>query len=452
MNPGPPRAAPAVIETSPAPPPIEAREFASLMAPLGPFESQPRIAVAVSGGADSMALALLADRWARDRGGRITALTVDHGLRQGSAEEARTVAGWLGARDIAHQSLQWRGAKPRTGRQAAAREARYALMQAWCRQQDCLHLLLAHHRHDQAETHLIRLEAGSGGDGLAAMAAISERRHLRLLRPLLGVDKARLRASLIARSQDWTEDPSNRDPAYARSRLRADGGASVQDHQARIRSLGRRRAAVEGETASLLARIARFDNAGYCRFEPTALAAADPRLARRALARMLVTASGSVHAPRGERLDRLLDALAGARLEAGLTLGGCRIVPFRGDIMVCREPAAARERIAITGTGAYRWDNRFTLRIDAISTGAYEIARLGRDGWAQLTQADPRHRASPIPPPVRPSLPGLFAGSRLIAAPHFGFAARGQAGGGEIMVCGQFEPTMPLAGPVFGVV
>ena len=435
--------------------PIGAPEFASLMAPLGPFETAPRIAVAVSGGADSMALALLADRWAGERDGRITALTVDHALRAESTDEARIVAGWLGARGIAHRTLRWHGPKPRTGKQAAARAARYALLLDWCRREGCLHILVAHHRQDQAETYLIRREAGSGPDGLAGMAGISERSHARLLRPLLGLGKDRLLATLRARSQDWIEDPSNRDAAYARTRLRAGAGPTPGECENTCLPLGRRRAALEGETAALLARIAVVDGAGFCRFERKALAAAEPGIARRALARMLVTVSGAVYAPRGKRLDRLLGALTGTQSFAARTLAGCRIVPYRAKIVVCREPAAAGARVAVAGSGAYRWDNRFTLHITGIEASggeALEIARLGRGGWVQLGAADPKFRATPIPQPVRLSLPAVFGGTRLLAVPHLGFAAADAAPAPGIVAFAAFAPTIALAGPVFGVV
>src|SRR5205823_2951019 len=151
------------------------------------FEARPRLAVAVSGGPDSMALLLLADRWARQRGGEAWGLTVDHGLRPESAGEARIVAGWLAARGMAHEILVWSGDKPATGIQEAAREARYALLAGWCRAHGILHLLTAHHREDQAETYLIRRRAGSGVDGLAAMSAVRELPGCRIVRPLLSV-------------------------------------------------------------------------------------------------------------------------------------------------------------------------------------------------------------------------------------------------------------------------
>ena len=183
----------AVVVTERTPHALDA-VFAKTMARFGPFEPKPRLAVAVSGGADSLALALLADRWARAQGGRITAVTVDHALRPEAAAEARQVGRWLKAAKIRHVTLRWTppaplkklagGTRP-ANLQSAARDARYQLLTGWCRDHAVLHLLLAHHRDDQAETLLLRLARGSGLDGLAAMAPLVERASLRLLRPLL---------------------------------------------------------------------------------------------------------------------------------------------------------------------------------------------------------------------------------------------------------------------------
>ncbi|HEX6092958.1 MAG TPA: ATP-binding protein, partial [Dongiaceae bacterium] len=111
--------------------PLTDDEFTALMDRLGPFEARPHIAVAVSGGRDSLCLALLLQRWVRRRRGQITALTVDHGLRPDSAAEARTVGRWLRAQKIGHAILTWNRRNqppPESGLQAAAREARYRLL------------------------------------------------------------------------------------------------------------------------------------------------------------------------------------------------------------------------------------------------------------------------------------------------------------------------------------
>ena len=157
---------------------------------------------------------------ARSRGGRIIALTVDHRLRPEAAAEAAQVAAWLGARGIAHRTLVRRGR-----RRAATSRLRRATRAIDCSRNfapapGVLHLLTAHHREDQGETLLLRLARGSGLDGFAAIAAVSERAACRVLRPLLGVARARLAATLAAMGQPWIEDPSNLDPAYARVRLR----------------------------------------------------------------------------------------------------------------------------------------------------------------------------------------------------------------------------------------
>src|SRR5262245_11003154 len=179
------------------------------MARLGPFERAPHIAVAVSGGPDSLALTLLLAEWAQARGGRVDALTVDHRLRPESATEAAQVGRWLAPLPgVTHHILPWSDPKPETGIQAAARDARYRLLAAHCRDHAILHLCVAHHRDDQHETHRLRAGHGSGPIGLAGMSAIRPLEGVRLLRPLLGVAKAELVALLEARGQSWIADPS----------------------------------------------------------------------------------------------------------------------------------------------------------------------------------------------------------------------------------------------------
>ena len=134
-------------------------------------------ALAVSGGSDSTALMVLFADWLRQAerdAGLHTVLVVDHGLRPGSADEARAVADRAAALGFRHAVLAWQGPKPHTGIQAAARAARYRLMAEHMTAHDIGCLLTAHTRDDQAETLLMRLARGSGVDGLAAMAPWTE--------------------------------------------------------------------------------------------------------------------------------------------------------------------------------------------------------------------------------------------------------------------------------------
>lgn len=178
--------------------------------------------MAVSGGADSLALAHLLSQRVK----KLHVLTVDHGLRPESTDEARHVsniiAQWPNA---VHQTLTWSGRKPKTGIQEAARNARYHLMAAYCRDHGIGHLALAHHADDQAETFLIRLTHGSGLDGLAGMAALTPYdASLTLWRPLLKYGHKDLIAYCRANKLAWVEDPGNHNDHFTRVRLRQSRG------------------------------------------------------------------------------------------------------------------------------------------------------------------------------------------------------------------------------------
>lgn len=162
--------------------------IAGLMAPLGPFERPPSIAVAVSGGSDSLGLGLLLADWVHERGGQLIVLTIDHGLRaEAAAECARVAEIFTAIPNCSAHILSWQGEKPQHGLQAAARVARYALLADWCRAHGVLHLAVAHTAEDQAETVAMRRAHGSGPLGLAGMAALRPEAGVRLLRPLLRV-------------------------------------------------------------------------------------------------------------------------------------------------------------------------------------------------------------------------------------------------------------------------
>lgn len=185
--------------------------------------SAPAIVLAVSGGPDSVALMWLAARWRRglSRGPRLLAVTVDHGLRAEAAREARDVKRLAQSLEVPHRTLRWTGPKPKTGVPAAAREARYRLLAQAARKHGATHVLTAHTRDDQAETLLMRMLRGSGIAGLSAMARETEREGVQLARPLLDISKAQLIATLNKARVGFADDPTNRDPAFTRPRLRA---------------------------------------------------------------------------------------------------------------------------------------------------------------------------------------------------------------------------------------
>jgi tRNA(Ile)-lysidine synthase len=220
------------------------------------LEGLPGLVLAVSGGPDSTALLVLAARWAKrlKRAPKLLAVTIDHGLRPDAAREAAAVKRLARRLGVRHSTLHWRGDKPKTGLQEAARNARYHLLAQAAVCAGYGHILTAHTLDDQAETVLFRLARGSGLFGLAGMARASplpapKTPEIFLLRPLLHVAKARLIATLEAARIGYSDDPTNRDPRYTRAR--------GSDH----RGGGRSRAQRAGAAAVAAARSDRVRNA-----------------------------------------------------------------------------------------------------------------------------------------------------------------------------------------------
>ena len=403
---------------------IDDAQFADLMVAVGPFAARPRLAAATSGGADSLALCLLAAEWARCRRGTFAALTIDHRLRSDAAAEARSLGVWLRKRAIAHRIIRWQGDKPTNAIQHTARDARYRLLSAWCREHHVVHLLLGHHRDDQAETLMLRLSRGSGLDGLAAMQSVVERDGVRYLRPCLGVSHARLVATLEKMQQPWIEDPSNRDHRFARVRLReqfARGALASKDVAEAARSIGRRRAVRDIETSELLAMAAEVDPRGFCRLRHRAMHAVGAAAIRRAVGRIILCIGAAAYAPRRARIDKLVDAIQAGRGFPARTLGGCRIVQHDGELMICREFGRIGKPARLIMGQTTRWDDRYDVKLgNGARAKGLTVAAYGGNRWPEgRAETDALVRVS-LPPIVIAPLPAVFQGSKLVAVPHLG--------------------------------
>ena len=187
----------------------------------GQRPNDERLALAVSGGADSMAMLALAAAACR---GRVIAATVDHRLRAAAADEARLVTNWCRARGVAHATLPLDRPPGPSGVQEAARAARYDALGSWALAHGARSLATAHHADDQAETFLMRAVRGSGAAGLSGIRArrrlCVEAGELVVVRPLLGWRRAELRALATGAGVPFVDDPGNDDPHYERVRVR----------------------------------------------------------------------------------------------------------------------------------------------------------------------------------------------------------------------------------------
>lgn len=376
-----------------------AGRFAAAMAGLGPFGMPPRLAVGVSGGADSMALAVLAEGWARERGGSVRALIVDHGLRQGSAAEADATQARLDCLGIEAGRIRL-ALESGPALQARARLARHTALADAARAAGLVHLLLGHHAADQDELRAMR--ALRGPRGAEGMAVIAARDDVVLLRPLLGIARAELRGFLEVNRIGWVEDPSNADPRFERARIRAVGPAVDTESGAHE---AERRARQECAMARVLARRVRLYPEGWAVID-------DDSLPPDALAALLRVIGGAVYPPARAAVNRLAAELRSA------TLGGVRVmaagrhgIARRGTgWMLVREAACCAG--AVKAVPGAVWDGRFRIRV--VPPGADRMGALGR--WA--AEHNPGRR---LPAAVIEALPGFFRGEEVIAAPHLGF-------------------------------
>ncbi|MFD1110420.1 tRNA lysidine(34) synthetase TilS [Pseudoroseomonas ludipueritiae] len=372
------------------------------MAPLGPFGAAPRLAVGVSGGPHSLALALLARDWVQARGGSLLGLVVDHGLRRESGEEARWAFDTLKACGIPSEVIAL-GLPRGAAVQERARAARLEAMLARCGALGLPWLLLGQHRADQAETVLFRALRGSGPAGLAGIPAARAAGEALLLRPLLEMAPARLEALLKANGVVPLRDPSNLDPRFTRARLRlaladpgGEGGGIAALAEAG-QAFARRRARLEDAVAARLAATLRLAPEGWARLDAAALG--QDAVALAALAALLRLLSGSEHAPGQEAVATLLRRGQG-------TLHG---VQWRDDLL-CREAAAcAPPSPAMPGS---RWDGRW--RVLAAPEGS-SIGALGAESGGISRAA-----RLGLPARVLAGLPALRRGARLLTVPALG--------------------------------
>lgn len=362
------------------------------------------VAIAVSGGSDSLALLDLVVLRAGDR--PVLGVTLNHGLRPEAADEAAMVAQICAERGVPHTILHWTGWDGAGNLQAAAREARYGLIGAWAAGQGVAQVWLGHTRDDVAETLLIRLGRAAGLDGLARMAPLFQRAGVTWARPLLDIPRADLRAHLGTRGMAWAEDPSNADDSYARARVRKGMAGLGLDAAALAHS-----AAALADARSLVTEVMAREWAACVTVQGGDLLIRAPDAGPEVLRRLLVAALRVVG---GQAWPVRHAALADlrSRLEGGgrHTLAGCLVTRKGATWRIAREWQAVRD---LTGPTTAPWDHRWHLH------GPHHAGLTVR-ALGQGIALCPDWRAAGLPRSSQLAGPAIWMGDRLIAAPLAG--------------------------------
>ena len=375
--------------------PLTSGEFNNIMATVD-MGSPNKIAVAVSGGCDSLSLTFLLKEWCNKKDVTLVALTVDHGLRDESAQEAARVGTWLKHLDIEHHILTWVGHKPSSNIQDAARRARYSLLGQWCADNEVSHLFLAHHKNDQAETFLLRLFRGSGVDGLSAMEAVAKFptesglvSYPKIYRPLLDVSKDRLELYLNEKNQKWIEDPSNEDRKFARIQIREllgktdIDGLNLDKMAATAYRMRRVRSFLDDQTEEAESNYVVYDKLGYASLKCDFYQHVHDEILLRLLSKILKKVGGNSYPPRHLKLEQLLDKLKQAEFP-GQTLAGVMVFGSgENSLIFSREINKIPTEVNVSKPKQILWDGRFILSSSQIDGQIVPISKNIINGFFQ---------------------------------------------------------------------
>ena len=423
--------------------PVSDEQFADT---VGEFSKLSHLALAVSGGADSTFLMCM---FARQQGlhekhgthfPHLSVLTVDHGLRPASSDEVKIVVQKAKSLGLPVKALKWEHAGITSGVQDQARRARYRLMIEAVKEIGADALLTAHNLEDQVETMLMRMGRGSGIDGLSGMTRTIETDGIKIIRPMLGISRKQILATLKHLDETWIEDPSNQDDRFERVRIRElIGHLSAADIVPEklalsIERLGRAKQALNYYTDQFIAKHVEQHTSGFCEINRDEFVNLPEDVAIRVVNSLLQKYGGGSDYSSLSSLEELFDWLNRApyredsenRTASGRTLSGCLLRLRKKSILIGRDPGRIdKAGEPISGQQTILWDRRFLVHIPkhlqhdelrirplAIAYEAKQEAHASADKESELLKRDPA-----LPAFVQKALPGMFAGDKLLAVP-----------------------------------
>ena len=398
------------------------------------------LAVAVSGGSDSMALLRLAHVYCGQAHKKIVALTVDHGLRAASADEARQVAAWCDDLGVEHHILHWEY-QGKGNLSAVARDGRYRLMADFCWARGIEHLYTGHTVDDQAETVLMRLARGSGVDGLAGMARETPLWGITVVRPfVLDQTRERLREILREFGQEWIDDPTNDDPSYDRVKARQvfehlePLGISVSSLSGLAHRMGLAKQVLQHQADELIQNAVFLSPMGFAELDVNAFADAETETACRVIGQTINLISGNGGRPRLSVEEEMLEWMLKRDTTGGKTFAHCTFRPNGDRFNILREVircAPKTQPAEINGL----WDGRFYF--DIVSNkdvSGLQVGALGEVGIAQIPKDNVDYSVAWLAAPreARLATPALWRGDVLVNAPLAPWTA--ETNGPELVV------------------
>ena len=391
--------------------------------------SSCKVAVAVSGGVDSIVLLHLAINWAqRNNFSLPVVLTVDHKLRPESQKEANFVSSYARQLGVNSFILNWEKQSVAGNVQSQARKARYKLLTEWCKKNSIQYLLVAHHRNDQAETFLLRLERGSGIDGLSSMDYKAFSHGICILRPLLDFSRSDIEKYAKFHQLKWIEDESNQNLKYRRTLYRnllnTSDNQDILTQRISTSILHMRRAtqALIHYTRLAFDECVHVHDLGYIEIKLDEFYKLPEEIALRVLLYSIMAIGNKHYKPRYSSLTLIFDKILNKNCDINQTLFECKIKKYGENILIIREASKIKEiSVDLPTNKTIKWDNRFECTIICNQKCSVTIAPLSK------TQKIPDHlRQYNCCSEIFYSLPVVQRDGEIIAYPymecqHFSF-------------------------------
>ncbi|WP_395463306.1 tRNA lysidine(34) synthetase TilS [Wolbachia endosymbiont of Cantharis cryptica] len=388
-----------------------------------------KVAVAVSGGVDSVTLLHLVTNWAKKTQHPLPiALTVNHGLRPESQKEAEFVVNYVRELGVKESFiLNWEKQNIKGNVQSQARKARYKLLTEWCKNNNVKYLFVAHHKDDQAETFLLRLERGSGIDGLSSMDYKSFLNGIYIFRPLLNFSRSKIERYANFYQLKWIEDRSNQDLKYRRTLyrnlLKASDNQETLTERICLTALHMKRAAKALMHYTRLAfnDCVNIHDLGYIEIKLSEFYKLPEEIALRLLLYSIMIISSKHYRPRYNSLIAIFNKILQKDNDVHCTLSECKIRKYGESILVTREPSKIQEiSVNLPLNGPIEWDNRFSCTIFGNQECSVTIAPLKK------TQKIPKFlKDYNCCPEVFYSLPTVQKDGKVIAYPHVNHNGKG---------------------------
>ncbi len=335
---------------------------------LGPYENKPHIAVAVSGGSDSLCLLMLAKKWVKKNNGKITALVANHQLRSENENECVELKKFFKKNNIENFFFDWsENNNKKIAIQERARNFRYKKFENWCYKNNVFYLLVGHHFDDQKETFLIRLNKNSNSYGLACMSKVLFKKKIKILRPMLNFKKEDILKYLKEKKINWFEDSSNNNPKYLRNNYRKilpkliENGLSDKVLEKILDRAKKKRKQVEENVTKWLIKNVEIDNLGYALLNFYNLKKLNKNNFIFVISRITNIISGSKYPAKSKYILNFYKKLISKKFFKPFNFGGCHFFLLKNKLVICREIIKKNKINFNLQFDSLFWDNRYEI-------------------------------------------------------------------------------------------